>query len=84
MNLDMVSVVIRMDSTTNSDGEQVWNETYLKELIYYGTGGANDAQKCLDKSNELNASHKSPSRYYMAVRLHISEAMKLGLFDEEG
>ncbi|UUW39887.1 hypothetical protein VP14_200 [Vibrio phage VPMCC14] len=81
MNLDTVNVVAKVE-VSHKDGEQVTNVTYLKEFIYYGTGGANDAQKCLDKSNELNASHKSPSRYYMAVRLHISEAMKFGLFDE--
>lgn len=82
MNLDMVSVVIRMDSTTTSDGEQVWNETYLKEFVFYGSGGASDAQKGIDKAKELNSQHKTQSRYYMAVRVDVSKAVKLGLFDK--
>ncbi|WNO47207.1 hypothetical protein [Vibrio phage vB_VibM_10AMN] len=83
MNLDMVSCIIRFDKISNKEGEQVWNETYLKDFVFYGSGGANDAQKAKDKANELNRQHKSPDRYFMAVREDVSKALKLGLFDKE-
>lgn len=82
MNLDMVSCIIRFDKITNEEGEQVWEETYLKEFIYYGSGGANDAQKAKDKANEFNKNHKTTERYYIATRIDVEKAVKLGLFDK--
>ena len=82
MNLDMVSCIIRFDKITNSEDEQVWEETYLKEFVYYGSGGANDAQKGKDKAEELNKAHKNNNRYYLPVRVDVSKAVKLGLFDK--
>lgn len=82
MNLDMVSCVIRFDKTIDEDGNTSWNETYLKEFVFYGRGGANDAQKAKDKANEFNNNHKSSERYYMPVRIDVEKAVKLGLFDK--
>ena len=82
MNLDMVSCIIRFDKISNKEGEQVWNETYLKDFVYYGSGGANDAQKAIDKATEFNKNHKTPERYYMATRIDVEKAVKFGLFDK--
>lgn len=83
MNLDHVAIVIRFDKKLDDDNNVVWEETYLKGYMYYGSGGANDAQKAIDKANELNKKHKSPDRYFMSVREDVSKAVKLGLFEKE-
>lgn len=82
MNLDMVSCIIRFDKTIDEDNNPVWNETYLKEFVFYGSGGANDAQKAMDKATEFNKNHKTSERYYMPVRIDVEKAVKIGLFDK--
>jgi len=82
MNLDMVSCIIRFDKIIDEDNNPVWNETYLKEFVFYGSSGANDAQKAKDKANEFNKNHKTSERYYMPVRIDVEKAVKLGLFDK--
>lgn len=83
MNLDHVAIVIRFDKKLVDDNNIVWEETYLKEFMYYGSGSANDAQKAMDKASELNERHKSPDRYFMAVREDASKAARLGWFNKE-
>ena len=82
MNLDMVSCIIRFDKTIDEGNNPIWNETYLKEFVFYGSSGANDAQKGIDKAEELNKSHKNNNRYYLPVRIDVEVAVKLGLFDK--
>ena len=77
MRQDTVNIVIRFDKITDKDGNISWDEIYLKEFLYYGSGGASDAQKCLDKTKELNDNHRTQNRYYMATSVHITKAMKL-------
>lgn len=82
MNLDHVAIVIRFDKKFDDDNNVVWEETYLKDFMYCGRGGADDAQRAMNKANELNKKHKSSERYYMPVRIDVEKAVKFGLFDK--
>lgn len=79
MNLDHIAIVIRFDKKLDDNNNVVWEETYLKEFIYYGYGAARDSESCKKKCDELNLRHKTSERYYSPVRIDVDKAIKLGL-----
>lgn len=79
MKLDSVSVVVKYTKKLHTDGSYYEEATFLPEHVYYGRGAAYDAQEAIEAADRLNGIHKTPDRYYGAVRLDYDDAKAEGL-----